>query len=523
MAMTSPQLDRQEGSRGSGRWARTLPARSPHTARINDIPRWGWWQLALLCLLLSPYPVMMLVNGEWWTRMAAAGRFSLVMTGMILMAAATLLAFDWRIGRSPGSGHLAAALVFVTLQELPMMLLASYDAAFVGHVYELSPVHALSALVALALFARVGGRGGPPRVDPMVTGALLGAAVAISHVLLVVSGRDHLLTPWSALGVTLIAVVCAALALTVLCLARGTLLPTWAARRLIAVLLLYAVARLAPGIVQAGSPRWWSVLLVVAAGVTMLGVAGRVLRQTMVEHDRLTASYAHLAETARADLERDREVGHEMTSIVAGIVAASSLLTCREDDEPSTDPKQLQDMIAAETARLHRISSDRAEEPVCPIPIDHVLAPLVVAQSSLGHPVTWRPSGHLVLGRRDALAEVLNILLTNAARHAGGMTTTVTVGEVGSRVEIRVADQGPGIAPDLAASLFEWGVRNPGSVGQGIGLQLARRLMHAAGGTVYLERNRHGEGATGATFVVSLPTARSEDHQGSRELTMGVA
>lgn len=509
--MTSPEGDRQGSSRGFELSARTSPARSAETTLHHDVdePRWGVWRFGLICLLLAPYPVMLLIDGDLVDRMISAGRFSLVMTDMMMIAAATLLAYDARIGRNPGSSCLATAIVFLTLQDLPMALLASYDESFTDHIYELSPAHAVASLVALVLFARVSGRLGVPRTDPLVTGTLLGGVAALSHLLLIVSGRDHLAAVGTAGGLLILAVVGVAFVLALAVIGTGTMLPVWATRRLVAAIVLYAVARFAPAVLGVGSPRWWSVLLIVVTGVILLGIAARQLRQTTLENQRLTESYAHLAETARADLERDREVGHEMTSIVAGIAAASNLLTEDGHRRTGMDTSALQEMIAAETARLHRLSSDRSADHIGPVPLDNVLAPLVVAQTALGHPVQWRPHGHQVLARRDALSEVLNILLTNAARHAGGAVTTVTACQVGPRVEIRVSDQGPGVAPELTESLFEWGVRGPVSPGQGIGLQLARRLMHAAGGTVALEQDRFGAGS-GATFVVSLPVAQPD-------------
>jgi signal transduction histidine kinase len=66
-----------------------------------------------------------------------------------------------------------------------------------------------------------------------------------------------------------------------------------------------------------------------------------------------------------------------------------------------------------------------------------------------------------------------------------------------------VADDGPGVPPELAEQVFEPGWRGDpadGHDGAGLGLALARRLATAARGSLTLT-----PGGPGATFVVRLP------------------
>jgi two-component system sensor kinase FixL len=67
-------------------------------------------------------------------------------------------------------------------------------------------------------------------------------------------------------------------------------------------------------------------------------------------------------------------------------------------------------------------------------------------------------------------------------------------------VEIAVADNGPGIAPQLAGHLFEPFITTKAK-GMGMGLSVCRRLIEAHGGTIHAE----SDPATGATFIVRLP------------------
>lgn len=72
-------------------------------------------------------------------------------------------------------------------------------------------------------------------------------------------------------------------------------------------------------------------------------------------------------------------------------------------------------------------------------------------------------------------------------------------------VELTVADNGPGIAPELEGRLFNpferLGAQQGPVAGTGLGLALSRELAHAMGGGLGLH-SRVGEGAT---FYLRLP------------------
>jgi signal transduction histidine kinase len=83
---------------------------------------------------------------------------------------------------------------------------------------------------------------------------------------------------------------------------------------------------------------------------------------------------------------------------------------------------------------------------------------------------------------RHALLRALTNLVDNA-RALG--TRVAIVADAGPPVTIDICDDGPGIAPEVADSLFRPFVsRRPG--GTGLGLAIVRRIMEAHGGTVTL-------------------------------------
>lgn len=124
-----------------------------------------------------------------------------------------------------------------------------------------------------------------------------------------------------------------------------------------------------------------------------------------------------------------------------------------------------------------------------------------------------------VLGDGPALRRAVANLLANAVRLAPeGSAVTVAAGAGGGSAWISVADEGPGIAPEDQALVFQrfWQRRadpEPGAPGpgpsrpdperSGLGLTIVRQIAESHGGSVELT-SAPGEGST---FVIRLPAA----------------
>lgn len=112
------------------------------------------------------------------------------------------------------------------------------------------------------------------------------------------------------------------------------------------------------------------------------------------------------------------------------------------------------------------------------------------------------------------LEQVLANLLGNAIRStAQHGRVAVTAARAGDAVEIRVADQGRGLAREHLEMVFEPffqvdqtpAVRTRRPQGSGLGLTIARSLVELHGGRIWAESGGRGRGST---FVVRLPAAR---------------
>ena len=115
------------------------------------------------------------------------------------------------------------------------------------------------------------------------------------------------------------------------------------------------------------------------------------------------------------------------------------------------------------------------------------------------------PPDVMVLGDRDALKQVLLILIDNAHVHtAAGTVIGMSTLLVDGSVVINVHDTGGGITPDVLPHIFERFYRGKVSrsgPGTGLGLAIAKELVMAQNGSIEVE----SELGQGTLFSVILP------------------
>ena len=115
--------------------------------------------------------------------------------------------------------------------------------------------------------------------------------------------------------------------------------------------------------------------------------------------------------------------------------------------------------------------------------------------------------GLFVKADPDRLLQILSNLVTNAIRHAGeDATITLWARTRGAEVQLNVADNGKGIAPEELPHVFDRLYRGsqartgaPG--GAGLGLSIAKSLAKAMGGDL----NVRSTPSQGTTFTIRLP------------------
>ena len=189
---------------------------------------------------------------------------------------------------------------------------------------------------------------------------------------------------------------------------------------------------------------------------------------------------------------------HEMRHPLLGIKAGLDLIARRL----GTQVTSLEDweMVATQVARLEELfrsyqqlytpdagpPSRFAVEPVLQRAIDL----LAFRIRRLGSRFEWtRGEPHLAVGAPNALLHAVVNLLANAldAVDAAGATTRIAVRVLDGPLQIRISDEGTGIAPEDAVRIFEPRfTTKPEGEGTGLGLLIAREAMQRSGGEVRL-------------------------------------
>ena len=107
---------------------------------------------------------------------------------------------------------------------------------------------------------------------------------------------------------------------------------------------------------------------------------------------------------------------------------------------------------------------------------------------------------------RERIAQVLNNLLTNAARHSPETSPIrVAAARDGAHVAVSVSDEGRGVPPEMLGRLFRKHVALAGGdAGDGLGLAICKGLVEAHGGRIRAESAGLGQGAR---FTFTLPVA----------------
>ncbi len=223
--------------------------------------------------------------------------------------------------------------------------------------------------------------------------------------------------------------------------------------------------------------------------------------------------------TLRSVAGMGRTLAHEVKNPLAGIRGAAQLL--RGGGGASAEDVALAQLIVDETDRIRRLidrveafAEDRPLERR-PVNIHRVLDRVRALMSAgLGQDIAFReafdPSLPHAFGDEDQLIQVFLNLVKNAAEAAKSrgdgrgdvlIATSFRQGFRSAPLEVRVTDNGPGVAPDLRERLFDPFVTTKPQ-GAGLGLTLVAKLIAGQDGLIDFESE---PGRT--TFRVLLPIA----------------
>jgi signal transduction histidine kinase len=222
------------------------------------------------------------------------------------------------------------------------------------------------------------------------------------------------------------------------------------------------------------------------------------------------------AESLRRDRERFREisaftsgVAHEIKNPLNSLALLCELL------HKKAGPDLKEDILAGKR-QVQKIASviDRFSSTLKPFKLDRESIPVgdllrdvldslrpVMDKKNIGLDIQQgRAAGARIWGDRDLLSQALSNLLENAADSMEGGQITINIRSRRRRVEIRISDQGPGIAPENRDRIFQ-PFFSTKKEGMGIGLYLTKRIVQAHKGRI----DFFSAPGQGVTFRLDLP------------------
>ncbi|PVB61013.1 ATP-binding protein [Labrenzia sp. 011] len=196
-------------------------------------------------------------------------------------------------------------------------------------------------------------------------------------------------------------------------------------------------------------------------------------------------------------------ISHDLRTPITSLRLRAEFI---EDDENREKMIETLEEMAHMTEATLRFARDEAhaDKPEN-ADVGAILEALAADQQDLGHDISVDIADRIILSCRPvALKRALRNLIENAIRY--GENVSLSAAAKAGEVVIRIQDRGPGIPEDRLKDVFEPFVRleesrSEETGGIGLGLSIARSIIHAHGGTLMLRNRPEG----GLEAEVRLP------------------
>lgn len=188
-------------------------------------------------------------------------------------------------------------------------------------------------------------------------------------------------------------------------------------------------------------------------------------------------------------------ISHDLRTPITSLRLRAEFI---EDDENREKIiETLEEMAQMTEATLSFARDEATREATARTDLKDLLDGLVCDQTELGHDAALSEASSPVFAicRPLALKRALRNIIENGIRY--GSAVRIDLSTAGKEALIRIRDQGPGIPPDRVSDVFEPFVRleesrSEETGGIGLGLAIARSIIHAHGGTITLRNHPEG-------------------------------
>lgn len=249
------------------------------------------------------------------------------------------------------------------------------------------------------------------------------------------------------------------------------------------------------------------------------GEEGVLLEMADIEHHQRMSREGRLLTQNESVEAVVRGLAHEIRNPLGGLRGAAQLLERELGTRAADDLAAYTGIIISEADRLsllvdrllmpdapaerEPVNLHRVTEHVCALVEAEAAPPVAIARD-------YDPSIPTLLGSFDQLVQAVLNVVRNAVQAGGDRiairTRVVHQAHIGRRQHslagrIDVVDDGPGVPPDLAESVF-FPMVSGRAEGSGLGLPIAQSLVSRHGGII-----EHGREAGETTFSIVLPLA----------------
>lgn len=208
---------------------------------------------------------------------------------------------------------------------------------------------------------------------------------------------------------------------------------------------------------------------------------------------------------------------HDLRVPLSAILAYSELMA--EDDLDTLQRKDFHEEIRSAICRMNDLISllmefskdpdaRRAQPNDIRETIRRAIRAVAVRPEFSRILITYEHEG-LDVGRFDSgqLQRVITNLVLNACEAVSAVSGRIEVKSSGrrERIEISIADNGPGIPEPIRHAVFQPFVSYGKTGGTGLGLAIVQNILRGLGGDIYLERT----GEEGTLFKIVLPNVSS--------------
>ena len=190
------------------------------------------------------------------------------------------------------------------------------------------------------------------------------------------------------------------------------------------------------------------------------------------------------------------DIAHELCSPIARMQAALAIVEQRASDEKqahyvATLREELDDIshLVDELLNFSRATAQR-EIKMQAVSIDRLVAETIAREAPHAEVQCDVPAGLVAQAEPKLLARALGNVVRNAVRYAGGAgPIIISAAPAGDRINLVVADNGPGVPVDSLPRLFDAfyrpdTARTHGTGGTGLGLAIVKTCIEACRGTV---------------------------------------